>query len=155
MRFPLPVRKSHTLARSWRAARSSLPWMIALVGLGAAFESAGGGAEGTKPAEKTAVSQAPRGVRLREGTELLDQPGQFEISGDRVIFVAASGGARMVGLENLGLERIARTLANNSGRLQWKVTGVVTEFRGTNYLLVRRAVLRLAGDRRDPSGGGD
>ena len=58
----------------------------------------------------------------------------------------ASGEARAaestVGLENLNLERVA--LANNkaTNRQEWFVSGTVTEFRGVNYLLIEKAVLK-------------
>ena len=47
-----------------------------------------------------------------------------------------------VGLENLNLQRIARTIADNPVPLQWSVTGTITEYRGANFLFVRRAVLK-------------
>lgn len=34
--------------------------------------------------------------------------------------------------------------SDNSGRRTWSVSGVVTEFRGENYLLLTRAVFRAA-----------
>ena len=71
------------------------------------------------------------------------------MTGDRVIFfstdgeaLSGDGKARFVGLENLNLQRIARTIADNPVELQWGVTGTITEFRGANFLLVRRAVLK-------------
>lgn len=80
--------------------------------------------------------------RLREGTELVDQVGRFQVTGDRVAFVADPGSQRFIVLENLSLERIARTLAERPQESQWKVSGTVTEFRGTSFLLIRRAILR-------------
>ncbi len=80
--------------------------------------------------------------RIREGTEIVDQLGYFRMTGDRVTFFSEDGKGRLVGLENLNLERIARTIADNPGQLQWGVTGTITEYRGANYLFVRRAVLR-------------
>jgi len=100
-----------------------------------------------------ASSPAPEGVRrLREGTELIDQAGRFEIAGDRIVFVISPGDARLVALENLTLERVARTMANNPGRMIWKINGSVTEYRGANFVLVHRAVLRRTGGREDTGG---
>ena len=48
---------------------------------------------------------------------------------------------RYIGLENLNLERIAAELASSPSQPEWSVSGTVTEFRGTNYLLVRRSIL--------------
>lgn len=81
-------------------------------------------------------------LRVREGTEIVDQLGHFRITGGRVIFFTANGKRRYVGLENLNLERIVRTLADSPQPLQWRVTGTVTEYRGANFLLVRRAILK-------------
>jgi hypothetical protein len=79
-------------------------------------------------------------VRMREGVELADRVGHFKLSGDRATFYAAEGGARLVGLENLNLERVVRSVSENPDQ-QWKVSGVVTEFRGGNYLLITRAIM--------------
>ena len=80
--------------------------------------------------------------RLREGTEVVDQLGRFQIAGDRVVFVAEPANQRFVALENLNLERIARSVADRPAESQWKVSGTVSEFRGTNFILIRRATLR-------------
>ena len=92
----------------------------------------------------TGLATTPRGTiqRIREGTEISAQLGYFRMTGDRVSFFTDDGSGRFIALENLNLERIARTIADNSDRLQWDVTGTVTEFRGANYLFVRRAVLK-------------
>ena len=63
------------------------------------------------------------------------------MSGGRVLFFTADGKRRFVGLENLNLERVARTIAESPQTLQWSVTGTITEYRGANFLLVRRAIL--------------
>ncbi len=78
--------------------------------------------------------------RVREGTELVDQIGSFQVLGERVVFVAERDSQRFVALENLNLERIARTLASHPYPLQWKVSGRITEFRGNNFILVERAI---------------
>ena len=72
----------------------------------------------------------------------MDQTGQFRISGGRVVFLTADGQRRLVGLENLNLERIAKTVAETPQPLDWDVTGTITEYRGANFLLIHRAVLR-------------
>jgi hypothetical protein len=80
--------------------------------------------------------------QVREGLELLDQPGTFKMAGDRVVFFMTGSKQQLIGLENLNLERVLRVLADNSDPLEWFVTGAVTEFRGTNYLFVRRATFK-------------
>jgi hypothetical protein len=92
----------------------------------------------------------PTGTRrLREGTEILDQLGYFKVVGDRVVFFTDKGAQPLVGLENLNLERIARTVANNPQQLEWKVSGTITEFRGNNFILIDRAILKGGAQRRE------
>lgn len=79
--------------------------------------------------------------RLREGTELTSVRGWFRIVDGRVLFFPSDNDARYIGLENLNLERITAELAGSPSQLEWSVSGTITEFRGTNYLLVRRAIL--------------
>jgi len=83
----------------------------------------------------------PPGARIRQGARLVDQLGYFRTIGNRVTFFAADG-RRLVALENLLLERIARTIADDPDRLNWSVTGTITEFCGANYLLIGRAVVQ-------------
>ncbi len=79
--------------------------------------------------------------RVREGTEFINQTGFFRFTGDRVAFFTNDGRKRYTVLENLNLERIARTILERTDQIEWNVTGTITEFRGTNYLFVRRATL--------------
>lgn len=90
----------------------------------------------------TPEQTVPSEDRLREGTELLDQPGTFRLTGDRITFFTDLGRGRFVVLENLALQRVGRAIEDNPDPLQWLVTGAITEFRGENFLLVHRAVLR-------------
>ena len=80
--------------------------------------------------------------RLREGAEVVDQLGRFQFADDRLVFVAEPANQRFVALENLNLERILRAVADRPAQSQWKVSGTVTECRGTNFILIRRAMLR-------------
>ncbi len=79
--------------------------------------------------------------RLREGTELQETRGYFRFVDDRIVFFRSNGDARYIGLENLNLERIVSEITNNPTQLEWTVVGTITEYRGANYLIVRRAVL--------------
>jgi hypothetical protein len=80
--------------------------------------------------------------RAREGTNLVDVTGHFKLAGDRATFYASQGNARYGGLENLNLERIAIVVSENPDELEWCVSGQVTEYRGSNYLLISKAVLK-------------
>ena len=91
---------------------------------------------------KVAAPAPQSSPRLREGAEIVDRLGRFQVVGDRVVFVAEPGDYRFVVLENLNLERIARLVADRPAQSQWKVSGVVTECRGANFILIRRATLQ-------------
>lgn len=93
------------------------------------------------PAKTPPTGEKP-GEKLREGTRLTDEIGGFSRVGERVSF-APSKGDSLKCLENLALERIARAIDESQGQRQWIVSGVVTEFKGANYLLVTKAVIRL------------
>jgi hypothetical protein len=80
--------------------------------------------------------------RLREGTKLESVQGAFKATGDRWTFVTADGTRRFGVLENLALERVERTIRENSLAVEWSVSGVITEHLGVNYLLVTRAALK-------------
>ena len=86
-------------------------------------------------------------ARLREGTHIVDRLGYFELEGDAATFVTHDG-FRMGGLPNLNLERVVRTLktVGPTDRVQWSVSGSITEFNGRNHLLIDRAVYKAASD---------
>jgi len=83
--------------------------------------------------------------RLREGTIITDVVGYFRQDGDGATFVTDDG-QEFGGLSNLNLERVVRTLkgTDESKRLRWSVSGVVTEFMSRNFLLISRAVYKSA-----------
>ena len=80
--------------------------------------------------------------RLREGAMLVDELGRFEAAGERLCFVPSKGDSRYLVLENLNLERVAQAVGENVDARQWSVSGTITEYRGSNYLLVTRAILK-------------
>ena len=90
--------------------------------------------------------------RLREGTVISDQDGYFKLTGDRLTFYF-SDERRFGCLENLNLERVAKVVGENPDALQWIVSGTITEFQGSNYLLISRAVLRSKSQRRGAASG--
>lgn len=83
--------------------------------------------------------------RQREGTKLVEQSGTFEFLGDRAAFVPTGGKESYRVLENLALERISRQQGDVRSSQEWFISGVLTEYRGTNFLLVTKAVARSAG----------
>jgi hypothetical protein len=85
--------------------------------------------------------------RWREGSRLVDQMGSFKLAGDRVTFISSDGKLKFDGLENLAIERVARAIADSPDQLEWSISGLITEFRGSNYLLVTQAVLKTKAGR--------
>jgi len=85
--------------------------------------------------------------RWREGSRLIDQVGSFRVTGDHVTFTSTDGKLKFEGLENLAIERIARTIGDSPDQLEWTISGIITEYRGANYLLVTQAVLKTKSTR--------
>jgi hypothetical protein len=86
-------------------------------------------------------------LRLREGAVLVDVPGYFKTLGERTVFYPLEHNVGYTGLENLSLERVASMLNENLDQMVWSVSGTITEFRGANFILVSKAVLK---NRADP-----
>lgn len=82
-----------------------------------------------------------KAMRLREGVEFTAITGTFKSTGDRITFYPDDRSDSLRTLENQTLERIWSVLQETSER-GWTVSGVVTEYRGSNYLLVTRAVVK-------------
>jgi len=127
---------------------TSLAAMLMALGLVCAFGAEPSDSRTPAPRGDLARSQSGQ-PRIREGTEIADQIGYFKLVGGRLVFFTGKDGQGFVGLENLNLERIARDVANHPEPLPWRVTGTVTEFRGNNFLLVERAILKSPGPPRE------
>ncbi len=78
--------------------------------------------------------------RLREGTALEAITGTLRPAGERYVFFSEDGKHRLVVLENLALERLLRVQSAYAGNVFWKVWGTVTEFRGQNFLFLKRSL---------------
>jgi hypothetical protein len=102
------------------------------------------------PSEPAIPVEKPK-LRHREGTQVVAKRGRIERRGDRFVFLGAEPAVQWVVLENLALERILRIIeTEDSDNVEWTVDGYVTEFRGVNYLILRRTVVRSAGERAAP-----
>ncbi|ASV75020.1 hypothetical protein THTE_2418 [Thermogutta terrifontis] len=66
--------------------------------------------------------------------------GTLRPAGERYVFFSEDARYRLVVLENLALERLLRVQNTYAGNVFWKVWGTVTEFRGQNYLLLKRSL---------------
>jgi hypothetical protein len=96
------------------------------------------------PTATSAAGKAKGADRLREGTRLIDVVGAFQsVGGDSVSFSPGGNKDSFRVLENLALERVSRTLDENRGTRQWVVSGTITEYRGSNYLLLTKVVVQL------------
>ena len=101
--------------------------------------------------EKVAIEREPARIdaapdqpllRQREGTAIEDAVGYFKMTGDRAMFYVAGQSTKLNCLENLNLERVTAQLAETPDQNEWTVSGTLTEYRGANYLLLSRAVLK-------------
>jgi hypothetical protein len=80
------------------------------------------------------------GSRLREGVKLVNQVGELKNHAGTITFYPDGATHALQLLENLALERVAADL--DQPNRKWSVTGIVTEYKGGNYLLLHRAVLK-------------
>jgi hypothetical protein len=79
--------------------------------------------------------------RNREGTVFQGKKVFFRQTGNRTTLYTVDDKERFVCLENLNLERILKAIEEKPTRTTWKIDGEFTEFRGENYILIRRAVI--------------
>ena len=98
----------------------------------------------TRPVVNHRADDRASSERQREGTRLIDVGGRFELAGDRVTFHPASSRESYRLLENLALERVGQVLSESRAKQEWTVSGTLTEFRGANYLLLTKAVIKTA-----------
>ncbi len=143
------------IVHRWRRSDNGILWTsprAAVLGLGVVLLGVGMAGIGmpqgpdtgpSLPQNARPAAETPQ-PRVREGTEFVDQPGSFQIVGERLVFLAEKNSQRFIALENLNLERIARTVAGHPYPLQWRVSGKITEFRGKNFILVERAIGRAS-----------
>ncbi len=98
---------------------------------------------------KNAVAPAAPQLNLvREGTYIPDRTGRLTRSADgqtAELTFDADGKALqdppMIILPNLKLMQMENAVVGNSRDLRFKVTGVVTEYKGRNYILLERAIV--------------
>jgi hypothetical protein len=150
------IEPSHALAAAG--------WLIALTAVAATAGHAAGQAAqpaASPPAQlessphfphhgPAGVAAAKLAHRSREGSLLTDLSGSFEFVGDRVVFVPAGSQDSYRVLENLALERIVHELGDARDQRSWTVTGQLTEFRGANYLLVAKALIKSSASAAPP-----
>ena len=81
--------------------------------------------------------------KIREGAVVEEKIGRFDFIGDRMGFYPIGESDSFRVLENLSLERVWQVVQDTDRKQEWVVSGVVTEFRGANFLLLTKAVMRV------------
>jgi hypothetical protein len=99
----------------------------------------------TQPANDAPPPSTPI---LREGTYVVDRVGQLGHSGDgqQAVFIfdhgdAPRGEPKIAILPNLNLMLMENAVASDSHDIHFKITGMVTEYRGKNYVLLQKVVV--------------
>ena len=110
-------------------------------------EAAGGGPDRTSGAGAVAPA-APVVNVLREGTFLVDRIGRLNRTrdGSQAEFTFESDGTSLqdppvVILPNLKLMQMENAVSGGAKDLKFKVTGLVTEYKGRNYILLEKVVV--------------
>jgi hypothetical protein len=123
------------------------------------LQPAGSGARPLQPLEEPPTTDrtsgqaavapgAPAVTVMREGSYIVDRIGRLTRSGDgnQMEFSFEADGEALrdppvVILPSLELMRMENTLAMSGRDLRFRITGMVTEYRGRNYVLVEKAVV--------------
>jgi hypothetical protein len=127
--------------------RNQILWAaLAILGVTLGISAISGQDEQSSDETAALSGGESEGAQLREGAVVTDQPGTFQLVGNRMVF-ALEGDARQLGtLENLALERVVRLVRQSSAPQTWLVSGTVTEYQGSNFILIDRAVIRRSGE---------
>ncbi len=154
--------------RKRRDGESHVVWPLVVVAIAAMVVSAAADDHGSgsrsnrlrtrpnsqdKPSTVTHASMPQDGPLVREGELWQDELGHILMIGQRYAFRPIQGGRSVMVLENLNLQRIVQRLDEATQAPIWSVSGVVTEFQGSNFLLIERAIrkgqasLRATGNR--------
>jgi hypothetical protein len=102
-------------------------------------------------AEAGAVETESHEKLLREGSDIVDEVGRFHDTGDRVLFQPHNRQGAFQMLENLALERMAIAMEEAGSERLWSVSGTVTEYRGANFLLLTKAILKAKNAQASPA----
>ena len=87
--------------------------------------------------------------RIREGEVIRDEHAKVKSDGLRYTIILSKGHQKYIVLENLALERISDYLAKSGGDSTWLIEGTVTEFQGSNYIMLTRAHVNSLADESD------
>jgi hypothetical protein len=119
-------------------------WICLSLCLSAAFvwSAADAAQRGAAMAGAAAASPAKEAAPLLREGEVIELVGKLELAGDRATFTPQNSDVSLRVLENLALERVIQVLTESRDERLWLVSGVVTEYRGGNYLLIHKAIQR-------------
>jgi hypothetical protein len=101
----------------------------------------------TKSGGGSVRPNAPPVVVIREGTMIIDRPGRLSHTetGQAEFTFESDGKALrdppMLLLPNLTLNQIEEQITASNRDLRLRVTGVVTEYKGRNYLLLEKVIV--------------
>jgi hypothetical protein len=124
-----------------------------LLGSGAGAEQSLPGRVGPRPADATSgaaavAPAAPSVTVLREGTYLIDRTGRLTHSADgqqaEFTFDADAKALRdppVIILPNLKLMQMESAVTGSNRDLRFRITGMVTEYKGRNYILLEKVVV--------------
>lgn len=99
--------------------------------------------EPSSPGSPAPTANLKTSERLREGTRLIDVIGTLVSAGpDNVTFSPDGSRDSYRLLENLQLQRVSQVLDENRDPRKWVISGLITEYRGANYLLLTKAVVQ-------------
>ena len=87
------------------------------------------------------TTQPLRTQRIREGTAFKGMLVFFQQTGDRIVLYTVEDNQRFTCHENLTLERTLTAIQEKPEHRYWKIDGVFAEFRGENFVTLRRAVV--------------
>ena len=99
--------------------------------------------QGFRPIAPPQTRQMPSTQRIREATEFKDLHVEFR-PGERTALYTVENNQRFICLENLALERILTIIEQRPDRQYWKIEGTFTEFRGENFILIRRFAVAVS-----------
>ncbi len=105
-----------------------------LVNVSPAGTNAGAQAENAEPTANGTI------VLQREGSKVVKAVGYFRQASGRLNFTPKDNTkASYICLENLMLQRVGEELTNQTDFGEWIVNGELTEYRNSNYLIVKTA----------------
>ena len=95
---------------------------------------------------ETSAEDGESQVYLREGDRINNVVGTFTVKGDDVTFKSDDGRLVLGTLPNLNLERARADsgVNNTDNTVKWTISGMITEYNKTNFVLISRVIKKSA-----------